>query len=159
MSPTPETWSVLSGCNQYAIIPNTWQKARGEDHLCIKRNFPEELSFFYTTSSKRRRILSAHKYLQLKLNLTLDLLLLKPMNIYIKDKYQKLSWFGHAKTKGILLYTISCYNCWAPHPRESSLWSIHLLLALPCGSQGAKKTQKPCSSQKGHPIQIHRSSV
>lgn len=88
------------------------------------------------------------------------------MNIYIKDKYQKLTCFGHAKPKGTVLIQIFalCNKLLQLLSTTSKTiitvinTALYPLLALSCGSQGAKK-KKSCSSEKGHPIQTHKNSV
>lgn len=89
------------------------------------------------------------------------------MNIYIKDKYQKQTCFGYAKTKGTLLIQIFAFCNKLLQLLSTTSKTIitvintalYLLLALSCGSQGAKKNQKSCSSEKGHPMQTHKNSV
>lgn len=72
------------------------------------------------------------------------------MNIYKKDKYQNPTCFGHAKTKGTLLIQIfALCNMLLQLLSTTSKTiitlintALYLLLALSCGSQGAKKTSK-----------------
>lgn len=69
------------------------------------------------------------------------------MNIYIKDKYQKLTCFGYAKPKGTVLIQIFalCNKLLQLLSTTSKTiitvinTALYPLLALSCGSQGAKK--------------------
>lgn len=92
------------------------------------------------------------------------------MNIYIRNKYQKLACYDYGKPKSTLLIQIfALYNKLLQLLNTTFKMTttvintaFYLLLALSCGSQGAKKKKSLAAVkavEKGHPIQTHKNSV
>lgn len=77
------------------------------------------------------------------------------MNIYVRDKCQKLVCFDYALTKSTLLLQIFPLSNKLLQVLSTTFkmivtvinTALYLLLALSCGSQGAKKKRKSCSSE------------